>query len=76
MAKGKSLLAERLTVFAQLTEEEQAYLDELEARPVHIKGGTEISYEGQSTQSVYIVRHGWWINKPGSESTQIRFRIR
>ena len=59
MAQGKSLLAKRLTIFAQLTEEEQAYLDKLEARPVHIMGGTEIAYEGQSTQSVYIVRHGW-----------------
>ena len=59
MAQVKSLLAKRLKIFAQLTEEEEAHLDEIEARPVHIKAGTEIAYEGQSTQSVYIVQRGW-----------------
>jgi CRP-like cAMP-binding protein len=59
MAQGKSLLAKRLTVLAQLTEEEQAYLDQIVARPINIKIGTEIAYEGQNSQSVYIVQHGW-----------------
>jgi len=59
MSQGKSLLAKRLTVFAQLTEEEQTYLDALEVPPIHIKSGTEIAYEGQNTQAVYIVQHGW-----------------
>lgn len=59
MSQGKSLLAKRLAVFAQLTAEEQAYLGELEASTVHINRGTEIACEGQDTQSVYIIQHGW-----------------
>jgi CRP-like cAMP-binding protein len=59
MTQDRSPLTRRLELLAKLTEQELAYLQELEAGSVHFERGTEIFYEGQRSDNAYIVQHGW-----------------
>ena len=59
MTQDRSPLTKRLELLAKLTEQELACLQELEADSVHFERGTEIFYEGESSDKAYIVKHGW-----------------
>jgi CRP-like cAMP-binding protein len=52
-------LAKKLSAFAPLNDEEQAYLVDLQARFVLVKRGQELLREGEDGQKVYIIQSGW-----------------
>lgn len=59
MAKDLSPLARRLGLLAKLTETELACLIDLESTPTLFERGKEIIYDGEISETTYIVQHGW-----------------
>ena len=59
MAKELSPLARRLGLLAKLTTHELDCLSDLESSPSRFERGKEILYEGEISQTTYIVQHGW-----------------
>ena len=59
MPRDRTLLARKLSRFAQLSQRELSYLADIESSPVHIARGEEIAYEGQTSQMAYILQSGW-----------------
>jgi CRP-like cAMP-binding protein len=54
-----SALTRKLSAFMPLTSDELRILADLEARPLAIERGTEITEEGQTGQKAYVLQDGW-----------------
>jgi CRP-like cAMP-binding protein len=59
MPDQETCLATKLQSFMQLSDRELACLADLQSNPVRVEAGKEIGFEGQKSQSAYIVQAGW-----------------
>jgi CRP-like cAMP-binding protein len=55
----ESYLTRKIGVFVKLSASELGYLEDLQAKPIHLSGGTELVHEGGVGQTAYIFESGW-----------------